>query len=308
VDTPVTRKAAATRPADEASLSRFLAEERLPSAFGEWIDDLYRPLADAILARRREGSGAMVVGLCGPQGSGKSTGARVLAHLLDGMGARSAVLSLDDLYLTREERAGLARSVHPLLLTRGPPGTHDTRLGERLLRDLARLPSIRMPRFDKAIDDRAPVAGWPNAPGPADIILFEGWCVGARPQPGEALETPVNALEATRDAAGVWRRVVDERLAGSYQDLFRSIGLQIVFRPPGFDVVATWRLEQEHKLRAHAVANGDPTASLLTDAQVRGFIQYYERLARHIDAEMPARADIVITLDDERRPTDVAMR
>ncbi len=304
----MSRNVTPTALADEASLSRFLAREHLPANFREWVDNLYRPLADTILGLRAGTAGAIVVGLCGPQGSGKSTGARVLAHLLNSLGVRSAVLSLDDLYLTRADRAALARSVHPLLMTRGPPGTHETDLGASVLNDLAHQTTTRMPSFDKAADDRAPSAEWPDVAGPADVILFEGWCVGARPQPGEALETPVNALEETRDADGVWRRFVNARLAGPYQDLFRPIGLQIMFRPPSFDVVPKWRLEQEHKLRASAVANGGSTASILTDEQVRLFIQYYERLSRHIDAEMPARADVVISLDETRRPIDVKSR
>ena len=203
------------------------------------------------------------------------------------MGVRSAVLSLDDLYLTREERSALARSVHPLLMTRGPPGTHDTGLGERLLWDLAHHTSTRTPCFDKAKDDRAPPSEWPEFMGPAEIILFEGWCVGARPQPDDALETPINRLEETRDANGVWRRFVNGRLAGDYQDLFARISLLIMFRPPDFNIIPKWRLEQKRKLRARAVARGDPPASILTDAQVHAFIQYYERLSRHIDAEIP---------------------
>jgi D-glycerate 3-kinase len=290
---------------DETSLSDFLVRERLPPEFRGWVDELYRPLADAILARRDASGATIVVGLCGPQGSGKSTGARVLAQLLNRRGVRSAVLSLDDLYLPRAKRAALARSVHPLLMTRGPPGTHDTDLGARLLGELAHRTSTRTPSFDKARDDRAPPSDWPDVAGPAEVILFEGWCVGARPQSDDALETPVNMLERSRDADGVWRRFVNGRLAGPYQDLFRRIRLQILFRPPQFDIVLKWRLEQEHKLRARAFADGDQHASILTDEQVGEFIQYYERLSRHIDAEMPHRADIVISLDQERRPTNL---
>jgi D-glycerate 3-kinase len=292
----------------ETSLHDLLARERLPPEFQQWVDDLYRPLADTIAARREAVGAAIVVGMCGPQGSGKSTGAGVLAHLLNGMGVRSAVLSLDDIYLTRAQRGALARSVHPLLMTRGPPGTHDTDLGASLLRDLGQQTATRKPYFDKATDDRAPSSAWPVVAGPADVILFEGWCVGARAQPGEALATPINMLEKMRDADGVWRRFVNGRLAGPYQELFGKIDLQIMFRAPDFDVVLKWRLEQEHKLLARATEQGDPPGSILTDQQVCEFIQYYERLSRHIDAEMPGRAGIVISLDEKRRPISIEVR
>ncbi len=294
-----------TSNANAASLARFVAREGLPTEIVQQVDGLYRPLADAILARRGQSAGALVVGLCGPQGSGKTTGARVLAHLLNAAGVRSALLSLDNLYLTRAERAALARSAHPLLMTRGPPGTHDTAMGQRLLRDLAHGTATLMPSFDKARDDRAPPSRWQAAAGPAEVIVFEGWCVGARPQSADHLKTPINTLEETRDADGVWRRFVNEQLAGPYQKLFGRIGMQIMFRPPDFSVVLGWRLEQEHKLRARALARDDPPASILSDEQVAEFIQYYERISRHIDAEMPNRADIVVSLDKERRPINL---
>jgi D-glycerate 3-kinase len=297
-----------TDSSDETPLARFVARESLPPEFQRQVDRFYRPLADAIVSRQGTVAGAVVVGLCGPQGSGKSTGAWVLAQLLNGRGVRTAVLSLDNLYLTRAERAALARTTHPLLMTRGPPGTHDTNLGHRLLRDLMRQASTQMPSFDKASDDRAPPSQWSAVAGPAEVILFEGWCVGARPQSPDALKKPINTLEETRDADGAWRRFVNDRLAGSYQHLFRSISLQILLRPPAIEVVRKWRLEQEHKLRARAALQGDPPASILTDDQVGDFIQHYERISRHIDAEMPSRADIVISLDDQRRPIEVTRR
>jgi len=67
----------------------------------------------------------ILVGLSGTQASGKSHTAARLAEQLGHEGIRVAVRSLDDFYLTRAERQHLATSVHPLLKTRGVPGTHD---------------------------------------------------------------------------------------------------------------------------------------------------------------------------------------
>lgn len=53
--------------------------------------------------------GPLVLGLCGAEGSGKSTVAAALAHRFPG----TAILSLDDLYLPLDERRRLAREVHP---------------------------------------------------------------------------------------------------------------------------------------------------------------------------------------------------
>jgi D-glycerate 3-kinase len=277
-----------------ATLQDLIARERLPPDFARLVDTLHAPLAETILRRRAVAPGLLVVGLCGPQGSGKTTSARVIEALLNDAGSRAAVLGLDDLYLSRAERERLARGVHPLLATRGPPGTHDPSLGERLIADLASLAATPMPRFDKASDDRAPQGEWPVVQGPVQVLIFEGWCVGARPQPPQDLSEPVNALEAERDSQEIWRRYVNDALAGPYQRLFGRIDLLIMLRPPSFEVIADWRIEQERKLRETG------GGAVMSDDAVRLFIQHYERIARWLDLEMPSRADVVVQLDARR--------
>ncbi|MFV3077467.1 hypothetical protein [Niveispirillum fermenti] len=240
-----------------------------------------------------------VLGICGAQGSGKSTLADGLAARLMAAGLRVAVLSLDDLYLTRAERQERAREVHPLLATRGVPGTHDVALGLAVLDGLARPGPVPLPRFDKAADTRAaePVL----VDGPVDVVLFEGWCVGALPQDATALAEPVNDLERTHDADGGWRRHVNAALAGDYQRLFGRIDALVMLAAPGFAIVRDWRIEQEEGLRRTMRAEGRPTDTTMSDEQIAGFIQFYERLTRHILAEMPGRADLTLHLDERRR-------
>ena len=61
-----------------------------------------------------------IVGLSGCQGSGKSTVAKLMANVLNGIyGVKAVVLSLDDFYLTKSEREAIARDIHPLFVTRG---------------------------------------------------------------------------------------------------------------------------------------------------------------------------------------------
>jgi D-glycerate 3-kinase len=252
-------------------------------------------LAEALATRiAAAGSPApLIVGLTGPQGSGKSTLAAKMPAALARHGLRAAVLSLDDLYLAKAERLKLAREVHPLLATRGVPGTHDVALGVAVLASLGEARETLVPRFDKAADDRLPRNEWVGVEGPAEVIVFEGWCVGARPQPPAALAAPVNALERTRDPDGVWRRYANEALAGPYRALFDPIGFQALLLAPGFDVVLGWREQQEHALIASGGAGQ-------TDAQLAVFIQYYERLTRWIATEMPGRADATARLDRDR--------
>jgi D-glycerate 3-kinase len=265
-------------------------------ACGRSSEDIVFELADRASTGGRR---PLILGLCGAQGSGKSTLTRGLAERFRASGRTVAHLSLDDLYLTRAERLTLARDVHALLATRGVPGTHDVALGLRLFRDIDSGLPVMLPRFDKAVDDRAPAKAWECVAGPIDVLIFEGWCVGARPQSEAALEPPINDLERRDDPSAVWRHFVNERLSREYQQLFERIDIQVLLAAPDFGVVEQWRKEQERELRARV---GQLAPGLLSDVQLREFIQHYERLTRHILREMPHRADLVIDLDPDRAP------
>lgn len=293
-----------------ADLAAYLREERLPDGYRAFVDAALAPLAARIAGAMRPGwpfpkatfpatpfpGTSLVVGVTGPQGSGKSAAAGALALLLREGGLRVAILSIDDLYLTRAQRQKLAADVHPLFATRGVPGTHDAELGLALIESLGRAGETAVPRFDKAIDDRRDRAAWDVVAGPVDVILFEGWCVGARPQDEAALAAPINALERDRDRDGAWRRCANAALAGPYQALFARIGFQVLLLAPSFEAVLGWRLEQEHRLRER----GGPAAGQ-SDAEIAVFVQHYERLTRWIAAEMPARADAVVRLGLQRQ-------
>lgn len=248
------------------------------------------PAADLIEAAIEGRVGArrpFVLGICGAQGSGKSTVAALLAERWRAQGKRVAILSLDDLYLDVAARQQLAETVHPLLRTRGVPGTHDVALGLEVIEAIGREGEGRLPRFDKKRDE----PGEPEAfMGLADILIFEGWCIGARPEDEAPLVEPVNALERERDAEGVWRHYVNAQLAGPYRALFARIDFLALLKAPGFDVVADWRIEQERR------AGGS-----MTDAEVRDFVEYYRRLTLHILRGGEAWADLTIRLDAERQ-------
>jgi D-glycerate 3-kinase len=234
----------------------------------------------------------LVVGLCGAQGSGKSTVSAALAACFEA----AVTFSIDDLYLGRAARADLARRIHPLLATRGVPGTHDPMLGIEVLNALMRGESVALPRFDKADDDRVPYENWPVAKAGCKIVIFEGWCVGARPQRAQDLAAPVNWLEAEEDRDGIWRRFVNDALGGTYQQLFDHIDMLVLMAAPDWETVLGWRIQQEHELRA---ASPDGNALMDDDAVVR-FVSHFERLTRHILAEMPERADLVLQLNATR--------
>lgn len=250
-------------------------------------------VAAAVLEALAAGrSGPLVIGICGAQGSGKST----LAEALHRRFAGSAVLSLDDLYLTRTERERLARDVHPLLATRGVPGTHDTALGLAVLDALAQGRPVRLPRFDKSRDDRAPATHWTTAPTPCGLVFLEGWCLGAEPQSEAELAEPINDLEAVEDPEGRWRKHVNQQLDGPYRDLFARVDLMVFLAAPSFETVFAWRREQEQSLRLR-----EPHGShVMGDAELVRFVAHYERMTRHLLRTMPGRADLVLRLDRHR--------
>jgi D-glycerate 3-kinase len=286
---------------DDSGLDQFIAEEGLPESFRRTVELVCEPLAARAQRRRIDRKRCAVVGLCGAQGSGKSTIARYAARLLEGRGLRAVALSLDDFYLTREARQRLAREVHPLLAVRGPPGTHDVAMLGAAIDQLRSKGKVSLPRFDKAADNRAPRGSWNTVASPVDVIILEGWCVGAVSQGRAALATPVNDLERDEDSDGVWRGYVNDQLDGPYQALFARLHDLILLEAPGFEVVAGWRAEQEAKLRAQNLQEGGGAGGM-SDAEIARFVAHYERLTRWILAEMPARADWVVTLDTERNP------
>lgn len=276
-----------------SAIQRLIADEHLPSDYREVAERHWRPLSEDI-AERYTGR-PLIVGITGAQGSGKSTLCRFLEALMPEHNQRALTLSLDDLYLNRAERQQLARDHHPLFATRGVPGTHDVALGASILEDLRAGRPVTVPRFDKAADDRAPDT---RTLEPVDVILFEGWCVGAVPQPADALRDPINQLEAEEDPDGAWRREVNRRLATDYAELFGRIDFQVMLEVESFEAVRANRLLQEQKL-----ARANPGGSAIMDeGALDRFLMHYERLTRWMLEKMPGRADMVIPIGPDQRP------
>lgn len=279
----------------------FLRQHRLPQAYLPYAQQWFMPLADRI-ARHQIGAGRpLLVGLNGSQGSGKTTVCDYLCrHLQENCALRVLSLSLDDFYLTRAERQGLADRVHPLLATRGVPGTHDMALLQQTLNALLleEADTLEIPRFDKSVDDRAPRAAWDVVADGVDIVLLEGWCLGARAQTGEELAAPVNALEAQEDPQGQWRHYVNEVLSREFEPLYALVDHWVMLGAPSFDCVYRWRLEQEQKLAQRTRGDGIMSAS-----QVARFIQFYERITRHCLEQLPPRVHDFYQLDEERQVT-----
>ena len=271
------------------TVEELIARERLPADYAEVIERFWQPLAHDIARRAAAAKGPLIVGINGAQGSGKSTLTAFLEVLLARRRLRAVTLSIDDLYLTRQERAGLAGEIHPLFATRGVPGTHAPGLGMAIIEHIRAGRSFDMPRFDKAADDRSPSPE--RISGPVDVLLFEGWCVGAPPQADEELLDPVNELEREEDPEGVWRSVVNLWLRGDYRVLFDQLDMLVMLKVADFDAVRRNRALQESKL-----ANG------MDEAALDRFCAHYERLTLHMLEDLPRRADHVFEIGPDHSP------
>lgn len=243
-----------------------------------------------------------ILGLSGLQGSGKSTLARVMRVQAKARGWVTEVLSLDDFYYARSDREALARDVHPLLRSRGVPGTHEIEL---LLSVLAALPyasdklPVTHPRFDKGRDTRFSPSRWPRVTRPPQLVIVEGWALGIRPQLQAALTKSINELERKEDPDGSWRHWVNKQLRG-YQPLWRKFDALIVLQAPSWEIVRRWRGEQEQELLArHAPLAMDASA-------LERFLAHFERLSRHALATLPTLADTCVEYDDDRHVTGLS--
>jgi D-glycerate 3-kinase len=232
-----------------------------------------------------------IVEVSGAQGSGKSTLANLLVGVLQEVdGLKAGALSLDDFYKTRETRQKLAADSHPLFAVRGVPGTHDVALLNRVLESVRDRRTTKHPVFNKAEDDRD--ARWQTLES-LDVLVLEGWCLGALPQPESLLEIPVNELEAVKDPGASWRRKVNGELAsGEYRQAF-DCDMRIFLAVPDMDSVLKWRLQQEQDL--------PPGAEVMDEGAIREFIMYFERITRAMLGDLPKRSDITIFLNEEHK-------
>lgn len=274
----------------ETQFQKLLQRQDIDAALGEQLYEFYHPIAQWIADRPRP----FVVGINGAQGSGKSTLCQILALILtEHHGLNVATLSIDDLYKSRAERLQMAAEIHPLFTARGVPGTHNVALGGETIQSLLRDGATAIPRFDKATDEPLPQSEWEIFEGRADVVLFEGWCVGATAQQADALNHPVNALEEREDPTGEWRSYVNRQLEQNYPPLFDLLDALIILKVPDYDKVLAWRTLQESKLKRDENAPGQ----VMDNEQIKRFIMHFERLTRFMMHEMPRRADILLTID-----------
>ena len=265
------------------------------------LNTFYLPLSEWIYSTYKKDNKIKIIGLSGGQGAGKSTITGILKFLLKKKyGLELCVFSIDDFYKTKVERNKMSKNIHPLFLTRGVPGTHDVDLINKTFKSLKKkfFKPVLIPKFDKSIDDRFKKSKWTRVKKAPSVIIFEGWCVGARHQKDRDLKKPLNFIEKKYDTSLKWRKKVNNQLKKNYKKLFNKMDKLVYLKAPSFNHIFQWRLDQEQKLKLTSKSK-----NTMSKSKIREFIMFYERITRNMMKDFSQISDLTIFLDKKHRST-----
>ena len=263
------------------------------------LNNFYIPISKIINKNYLKDKKTRIIGLAGGQGSGKSTISQLLKIILKvKFNLETVVFSIDDFYKTLKDRKMMSKKINQLFLTRGVPGTHDTKILHKCLKNLKRksFKKFLIPKFDKALDNRRSKNKWIKVSKKPNIVIFEGWCVGAKHQKKRDLIKPVNELEKLEDKNLIWRKKVNNELKNDYKKIFNLIDDLIFLKVPSFKHVYKWRLLQEKKLRRTSKGK-----KIMSIKEIKRFIMFYERITRNMIKTLSTRAKILINIDAKHR-------
>ena len=263
------------------------------------LNNFYLPLSEWLYSIYKKDKKIKIIGLSGGQGAGKSTITAILKFILKRKyGLNLCVFSIDDFYKIKSERKKMSKKIHPLFLTRGVPGTHDINLINKTIKKLKKqkFRTVIIPKFDKSIDDRFRKNKWQKIKKPPHLVIFEGWCVGARHQKNGELKKPLNSIEKKHDADLIWRRTVNNSLKNQYKKLFNKIDRLVYLKAPNFKDIFKWRLLQEQKMKLTSKSK-----KTMSKSQIRDFIMYYERITKNMMKNFSRISDLTVFLDKSHR-------
>ena len=156
--------------------------------------------------------------------------------------------------------------------------------------------NLLIPKFDKSIDDRSKKFKWQKIKKRPDIVILEGWCVGATHQKDSDLKKPLNSIEKKFDQKLIWRRKVNYYLKNQYKKIFKKIDKLVYLKAPNFSYIYKWRLLQEQKMKLTL-----KNKKTMSKQQVKEFIMYYERITKHMIKNFYKISDMTIFLDKYHR-------
>ena len=238
------------------------------------------------------------VGLAGGQGTGKTTiSSLIKIILIKYFKLKVFRISIDDFYKTRKERINLSKKIHPMLLTRGVPGTHDINMMLNFFKKSKskKFKRLRLPTFNKAIDDRFNKKKWYDLKNKPDVIIFEGWCVGARSENSITLKKTINSMEKLEDQRQIWRKYVNQQLKTKYKNLYSQLNCLVYLKAKNFSLLQKWRLKQERKLWLKNKKN--LKLKIMNRGDVINFMQTYQRITQNMFKKMPKYASITLNLN-----------
>ncbi len=242
------------------------------------------------------------VGLAGGQGTGKTTTSSLIKIILSKYFKLNVFrISIDDFYKTRKERISLSKRVHPMLLTRGVPGTHDINMMLNFFKKSKskKFKRLKLPTFNKAIDDRFSKKHWYDLKKKPDVIIFEGWCVGAKSEKNDTLKRTINSMEKTKDQKQIWRKYVNDQLKTKYRKLYSQLNCLIYLKAKDFSLLQKWRLKQERKLWIKSKKSSN--TKIMSKEDVLSFMQTYQRVTQNMFRYMPKYASIIINLNSNHQ-------
>ena len=244
----------------------------------------------------------LIIGLAGGQGSGKTTISSILTLILKRyFKLKVCKVSIDDFYKTREDRKLLSKTKHDLLMTRGVPGTHDINLLLSFFKNIKskNFKTLQIPKFNKAIDDRCSKSLWQKIKIKPDVIIFEGWCVGARAQTSSQLKKPINLLEKTHDQDVKWRSYVNKQLKTKYKSLFKQLDELIYLKAKNFNLLRKWRLKQEKKLWFQKKNKNN--LKIMSSSDIIDFMQTYQRITQQMFKDAIKSSSIIIDINSKHQ-------
>ena len=240
------------------------------------------------------------VGLAGGQGTGKTTISSLIKIILTRYFKLNVFrISIDDFYKTRKERINLSKRVHPMLLTRGVPGTHDINMMLNFFKKSKskKFNRLKLPTFNKAIDDRYNKKKWYDLKKRPDVIIFEGWCVGAKSEKNTTLNKIINSLERAKDQKKIWRKYVNHQLKSKYKNLYSQLNCLIYLKAKNFSLLQKWRLKQERKLWIKSKVK----SKIMSRGDVLNFMQTYQRITQNMFRNMPKYASVIFNLNSNHQ-------
>ena len=250
------------------------------------------------IAKKAKKNKPCIVGLSGGQGSGKTTISSIISIILRKYFKLNVfTISIDDFYKTRKERFSLSKKIHPSLMTRGVPGTHDINMMLDFFKRLKRkeFRSLKLPKFNKAIDNRYNKKLWYSLKKRPDIIIFEGWCVGAKAEKNNTLKKSINSFEKFRDKKLIWRRYVNKQLQSKYKQLYDQLNCLLYIKSNNFNLLRNWRIKQENKLRLKNKRSN--SNKIMSNKEVINFMNTYQRVTQNMFKTVPKVASIILNLN-----------